>query len=128
MNLCPEVILIQEHWKSSSDINEVLSFFDNYIGFVVSAMDSVLKRGVLVGRPYGGCAILVNHSLASCTKLLFASERFVIVGIGLLIVINVYLPSYSPTSYNIRDTILTEISAISLFKYQISHFLFLVVT
>jgi len=59
--LCPDVILVQEHWKSFSDISDILNLSNNYIGFGISAMDSVLKRGLLVGSPFGGYAILVSH-------------------------------------------------------------------
>jgi len=104
--------LIQEHWKSSHDLDEILNFSENYNGFGISAMDTALKRGVLVGRPYGGCAILVNNSLSHFTKLLFASDRFVLVSIGSLIVINVYMPNYSTQVNNVCDTMLNEISAI----------------
>jgi len=71
-----------------------------------------LTRGVLVERPFGGCAILVNHSLSSCTKQLFASERFVIVSIGSLTIINVYMSTNFRLANDLCDVMLNEISAV----------------
>ena len=57
-------------------------------------------------------AILVNNTFHNCAKLLAASERFVIVSIGLIIIINVYVPNTSKQSNNISDLMLSEVTAV----------------
>ena len=86
-------------------------------------IDSVLKRGVLVGWPYGGCAILVNNTLRNYAKLLAASKRFVIFSLDLMIIINVYMPNPSKEANNICDLMLSEITAV-INDYPNSIFIF----
>jgi len=55
-------------------------------------MNSCVEAGVLRGRPYGGVMTLVSNQLLSCTEVVTATDRFVIVVVGDLVVVNVYLP------------------------------------
>ena len=58
--------LIQEHWLLSEHLG-ALDISDEFISIGVSGMDS---SNLLVGRPYGGCAILCRKSLSSSIRML----------------------------------------------------------
>ena len=70
-SLCMEydIIFIQEHWLASFDLNRLYCVCDNAVCFASSAMDDVITRDCLHGRPFGGVAIFVRKSLAVNTKL-----------------------------------------------------------
>jgi len=54
-------------------------------------MRSRVESGVFYCRPFGGVAILVSKHLVKYTKLLYATDRYVIVTVGDLFIVNVYL-------------------------------------
>lgn len=92
----PEIIFIQEHWLSSINLDKLhaLSRAD-YHCTASSAMEDVISAGILRGRPFGGLGVLIRNDIASNAKCLAAAERFIVVRIGKLILINVYAPVYS---------------------------------
>jgi len=51
-----------------------------------------MQTGVLRDRPFGGVMTLVNKKLKACTEIVCASERFIVVTVGDLVIINVYFP------------------------------------
>ena len=59
------------------------------------AMDAVLSKGPLSGRPFGGVAILVNKTLCLPIKLITCKERHIILQINGLMLCNVYMPARS---------------------------------
>src|SRR2546425_355558 len=64
-NLCNrfDIILLQEHWLSTNDLFKLNYIDSNFTSFAVSAMNSKIESGLLVGRPFGGTAILVHTNL-----------------------------------------------------------------
>ena len=54
-DLCSEldIICVQEHWLSPDNLNCLNNFSNNYVGFSSSAMDAVLGKNILRGRPFG---------------------------------------------------------------------------
>jgi len=110
--ISPDIVFIQEHWKSSSDLLDILHFSDKYSGFGCSAMDDTLSKGVLIGRPYGGVCILVSKKLSRSVDILLISERAVIVRINNCAFINVYLPCKKASSIILLDSIFSEISSV----------------
>ena len=52
--LSNDICLIQEHWLLQNQLN-LLSIDPNFLSVGVSGMDN---SKLLIGRPYGGCAIL----------------------------------------------------------------------
>ena len=58
-------------------------------------MEESLSRSVLKGRPYGGVGILINSGLTKLISHHICKERFVVLVIGEVILINVYLPNVS---------------------------------
>jgi len=57
-----------------------------------SAMADRVTQGPLIGRPYGDVSILIKNELRSVTECMFCTDRFVVVRVGNVIIINVYLP------------------------------------
>jgi len=55
-------------------------------------MVSTVASGVLRGRPFGGVMTLVHKRLQNCTTVVCAADRYVVVVVGNLLVINVYFP------------------------------------
>ena len=68
-------------------------------------MDDAISRGVLRGRPFGGTGILIRKSLATKTKLLCKSSRFIAVMVDQVIVCCVYMPC---TSVPLRDEVFMD--------------------
>lgn len=97
-----DVILLQEHWLNC----EVLSYFDCFEDeFVVyhgrSAMESKLQSGILKGRPFGGICILIRKSLYKLFKkvsYISNSDRYMILSLDNLLLLNIYFPSCSNNS------------------------------
>ena len=115
----PDIIFVQEHWQTPSNMDKIHNFSGNYMGFGISAMEDAVTTSVLRGRPYGGVAILVNKSLTCYLriKLIKALERTVLISLGNTIFVNVYLPYKSPTVVTEVENILDEISGL-LHNYQ----------
>ena len=88
--LFPEVIFIQEHWLSSINNAELLRFSSNYMCYFSSAMDDLISRCILRGRPFGGVATFVRNDLVPHSKLVAKSDRFIAVSIGNAMFINIY--------------------------------------
>jgi hypothetical protein len=111
-NKPPSAIFIQEHWQTPSNLFKILNFSDAFTGFGISAMTSVVHKSILRGRPFGGCAILINNSLITHVKPIAVSERFVIVSLGKYVLINVYLPCLSASSLNVIESLLNEVTGV----------------
>ena len=110
-NVKPDVVLLQEHWLTPANLYKLHENFPQYDCFCSSAMRSCVETGVLYGRPYGGVAVLVNKKLQHCTEILCCAERFVVVSIGNVLIINVYLPSVGTVNRDcIIEDVLCEIS------------------
>src|SRR6266516_2778805 len=72
LNMCHDfnIILLQEHWLSNTDLSKLNQIDVNFISFGVSAMNSKSENSVLVGRPFGGTAILVNVNVLKYITLI----------------------------------------------------------
>ena len=99
--------LIQEHWLLSEHL-VALDISDEFISIGVSGMDS---SDLLVGRPYGGCAILCHKSLSSSIRMLnCCSKRFCAVSLLSTNAISNYtfntlmISAYLPTDYGTPDS------------------------
>ena len=103
-----DVTFVQEHWLSPDKVNQILSFSPLYIGYGISAMEKKLSCGPLVGRPFGGSAILVRKDLSKMINNILCGDRFVIVFINDLAVVNVYMPCKSNLSSDEYSSILND--------------------
>ena len=90
-----DIILIQEHWLLSTELDLLKTFHTNFDCHSVSAVDP--SKGLFLGRPYGGVAIMYRKSLYNVVSQIdFKDPR--LIGIVLssgtckTLFINVYLP------------------------------------
>src|SRR5437867_10502210 len=77
-----DIILLQEHWLTSNELNKLNSIHPNFTSIGVSAMDKKIESGIVAGRPFGGTAFLFKSSLLKHIKFIESdseSGRFVIV-------------------------------------------------
>jgi len=89
------IIFVQEHWQTPANLPKILNFHENFIGYGISAMNNVISKGILRGRPYGGVATLIHSSLADRVVCLKCEERFVVITLCNVMFINVYMPCSS---------------------------------
>ena len=62
-----DLCFIQEHWLMKSRLNRLYDLSPDFLSVSVSSIDD---SSLLVGRPFGGCAILYRKSLLlSVTQL-----------------------------------------------------------
>jgi len=87
-----KIFLLQEHWLSPFNLYKFNDNFSEYLCFGSSAMNSCIETGVLRGRPFGGVMTLVHKTLTKHTQIICSDERFVIVVVGHLLIVNVYMP------------------------------------
>ncbi|KAJ2937577.1 hypothetical protein O0L34_g12975 [Tuta absoluta] len=90
-----DVILLQETWLLPTDLHILQNLHPECDAIGSSSVDTA--AGPLVGRPYGGMAIIYKKSLKITSTLLCDSTRLSAVEIALssqhkLLLINVYMP------------------------------------
>ena len=88
----PDIILLQEHWLTPDNICKFDKLFPDFFSFGCSAMSKCVESGMLRGRPFGGVITLVNNKLRKCTETVKCDDRFAIIKVDDLLVVNVYLP------------------------------------
>ena len=90
-----EIIFLQEHWQTFEQLNNFDAFKCEYKIFGSTTMGSVVEKGILRGRPWGGLCCLVSESfcnLFSSVSCLACCDRFIILTLDNLMLINVYFP------------------------------------
>ena len=113
--LCPDVVALQEHWLTPANLHTLSDVSSDYFSCGSSSMTNALAFGPLIGRPYGGTALLINNRLASYTVNLVSNDRFtaVLVGDCLVLVISAYVPcSGTSDRVNLYSAIISELQAI----------------
>ena len=107
------LIMLQEHWLATFELDK-LNFNDNFVLHASSAMDDTLAKGILVGRPFGGVAMLVKNDLASKIKFVKKDDRFIIVRLLDTVFVNLYLPCKSSVGYEeiVADTLARVLNCI----------------
>ena len=88
-----DCIFLQELWLTPDNMHKIENFSEDYLFYGVSAMESTISSGVLVGRPYGGVGILIKSKYGHLVTYCEAKDRFVILAVGKTILINIYFPS-----------------------------------
>src|SRR5271156_5005281 len=91
-------------------MNKIVTFSLSYSCFGISAMDTIVSKSILRGRPFGGVATLVRNDLAHCVKCLKCADRYNIILIGTVLLINVYLPCQSRDSDRIISSIFADLA------------------
>jgi len=90
-NFQPQVLMVEEHWLTEANLNK-FDVFKDYFNFGCSAMSKTVETGILRGRPFGGVLTMIHNSLRKITETIFCSERFAIIKIANIIIVNIYLP------------------------------------
>lgn len=105
LELCDshDIIVTQEHWLSSCDLDRISNLHSDFTVVAKSAMAEKVQTGFLRGRPFGGLAVLVKKSVSSKVKIVGVNDkcRCLAVVITLhggykILVIDVYFPCYEP--------------------------------
>ena len=92
----PDIFLLQEHWQTPENLSKFSRDFPDYYCFGSSALADAVAAGPLYGRPFGGVMTMTKNDIMHNCECLIAAERFVIIKIGDLLIINVYLPAAAP--------------------------------
>jgi exonuclease III len=109
-----DICLIQEHWLADYDLSLLANIHNEFYARGVSAMDTTK---LLVGRPFGGVAILWRKSLASVVKV-STYEDSRLMGLELMsgstkiLIICVYLPTETPDNFDEYVSYLGKIHSI----------------
>ena len=69
-----DIIFLQEHWLLSCNLFKLEEIDKNFECFSVSAMDNKAGSGILVGRPFGGVAVLFRKTFSKSIKLIDSAE------------------------------------------------------
>ena len=88
----PNIIILQEHWLTPTNLHNFDDHFPDYFAFRCSAMSRCLELGMLRGRPFGGIITLVNNDLRRVTETIYCEERFNVIRVGNYLFVNVYFP------------------------------------
>ena len=94
-----DIMFLQETWLMPHNLCTLHSIHDSFYGDGVSAVHT--ENGILVGRPYGGVAILWRKSLNICVKIIKDKNDNRLMGIIIkrgdttCNILNVYLPTES---------------------------------
>ena len=92
-----------------------------YLVHFNSSVDNLISTGRLMGRPYGGLAILIKRKLCAEVTLIHKDDRFIIIKLGSLLLCNVYLPY---NDYDLYNEILSQIAALlSCTMESFSHYM-----
>ena len=69
-----DVILLQEHWLHSFEFDKISLLFPDFNFYGASAMNDKVASGLMVGRPFGGVAIMWRKSINLCMKVIECDE------------------------------------------------------
>jgi len=58
-----DIISLKEHWLASFNMDKLISFHHEFVGYGWSAMEDKIQSGILTGRPFCGLGLLVRKSL-----------------------------------------------------------------
>jgi len=87
-----DVLFSQESWLSPDLLHKLRFIWEDYFMYGISAIESTVGANTLVGRPFGGLATLIHSKHKDLITNHVCFERYNIISIGNLVLINVYLP------------------------------------
>ena len=114
-DLCKQfnIVFVQEHWLAPFNLLDIQDLCPDSICILSSAMNDVTAAGVLKGRPFGGVGILIDKSVCSGLRVITKADRYIIVQLNELLLINVYLPCASAVNEAWREDYLCTLASIS---------------
>ena len=91
-----DFVLLQEHWLLPFELNILNNIHPDFLSHGLSAVD--VTSDVLIGRPYGGTAILYRKEFANCVKIISSQEPRICgmqigTNVGPLLLLCVYMPT-----------------------------------
>ena len=90
-----DLVFLQETWLAKFELPMLNSIHQSFLGLGTTAFDS--SSALLLGRPYGGVAILWRKALQPAIKVKIVDERIMHVDImsntSTVSLVNVYLPA-----------------------------------
>ncbi|ELU06733.1 hypothetical protein CAPTEDRAFT_209107 [Capitella teleta] len=110
-----DLVLLQEHWQ----LQEQLVVFNTIQGVACHGASAMDSSRLILGRPYGGVAILWRSALCICfspvpcnSQRICAVKASSTTGEHLFLVINVYMPTDSAANLQEYDDVLRELSTL----------------
>lgn len=91
-----DVVFLQEHWLLPNELDYLNNVHPDFLSVGKSAVD--IGRDIIVGRPYGGTAILYRKNIANSVKVVdtsdprLASIEF-LTNVGTVLFVCVYMPT-----------------------------------
>jgi len=76
-------------------------------------MNHVTAAGVLKCRPFGGVGVLIDKSVCTGLRVISKADRYIIVQLDELWIVNVYLPCASTVNDGWKEDYLCTLAAIS---------------
>ena len=86
---CNNIICVQEHWLSSCDGYKLTDVNNEFVVIASFAVDAVLEKGILRGRPFGGLAIFIKASIIQNFSVVCLSDRLIAIKLNKLFICNV---------------------------------------
>ena len=91
-----DVVLLQEHWLLPDELSMLHNIHPDFLSHGLSAVD--LSAGILIGRPFGGTAILYRKSFTDKMHVCYTdTSRLTAVvidtDVGPVLLANVYMPT-----------------------------------
>ena len=112
-----DIVFLQETWLSQVDLPLLNNIHPHFIGVGVSGFD--INSSILVGRPYGGIAVLYKKNSQSNVSVEIVSQRIMLITLstdkGCIKLMNVYLP----TDYRDLESYENFCSVISELKCEV---------
>ena len=67
-----DILFLQETWLSDANSHIIGNSLPDYVVTHTSAMERKIVSGLLVGRPFGGTAVLIHRKLARYCSAVFS--------------------------------------------------------
>lgn len=122
-----ELLLVQEHWLQEGDLHKLIAASQLELTvFGISGMD---PAKLLIGRPYGGCALIHRRDLrCSVTPVSTSSRRLhaciiELYNVPKFLLCNLYMPCDSShiSDHDVYREVLTEIESIFDQHYDVDY-------
>lgn len=102
-----DIVCVQEHWLAPDSLFRLNELNCNCIVFSSSAMSHKVSSNIRYGRPFGGVATFVKSAFAQIARMVHKSDRYIIISLGDLIIVNLYMPCNNDDEY---EEVLGDIS------------------
>jgi len=114
-DLCKQfhIVFVQEHWLAPFNLLDIQDLCSDSICILTSAMNDVTAAGVLKGRPFSGVGVLIGKSVCTGLCVITNADRYIIVQLDELLIVNVYLPCASAVNDGWKEDYICTLAAVS---------------